>query len=299
MTRSLVLFGVVAVGATMLVACGSRPAEQPGAPGETTPEAGPDASSPETLLDEWRQLADDAAANLGGVRGQEIVAELITRDPDGFMPIFEFLEDPASAPAAKVFAYESLRCVVATEGYRDRIIPRLTALVDATLDPTSRACGLQLLAMTNDGEFAPVYRKYAQDGDSRVRVASLSGLVHLGDAAARAEMATLYRDPATRREERQRIVYDLCLAPLESDAPLLEKVVGDSEVPDDTRRIAMLSLGRIGTLVQVPALERCAVDTDLPEGLRELAKVAAESIEARANASDGTSAIPGQESPAE
>lgn len=268
----------LAIFLAFLSACGNREnaiATSAGAaPSQQNLDAGQRAKA-DALVKEWFDLARAPKENLNNPRCRQIALELLDIRAEELKPIFEVVADPDAAIETKVLAVATLDCVVVPG-----VLPWLTTLVSPQVTADTRACAVQLLAVSRDPSVIPTLRSCASDPDKRTRLAALVGLMAQGDSEARKTLAAQFRTEGVGRKERARILTSFLSDPRAEDLPLFLASTQDAELPANMRLQAVTMVGRFGDASAVTALEQLA-QTEQDEQIREFAKDAIAAIKSR------------------
>lgn len=227
------------------------------------------------LVREWFDLAKSPKDNMNNPRCRQIAIELLEIGPEQLKPLFEVIADPGSTIEVKVLAVASLDSVVIPG-----VLTWLTTLVSPEMAADTRACAVQLLAVSGDPSVIPTLRACANDPDKRVRLAAQVGLMAQGDPEARKSLAGQLQAEGTGRNERARILTSFVSDPRAEDLPLLLSAMKDSSFSFDLRVQAISVVGRLGDESALKALEQLK-ETEQNEELRALAKDAIEAIRSR------------------
>jgi HEAT repeat protein len=229
----------------------------------------------DALVREWFELARSPEENLANPRCRQIALEISQINMEKLAPIFEVIADADTDIEEKVLAVATVDCVTGPV-----TVPWLTSLLTPESSADTRACAVQLLALSNDPSVLETLRECTEDDDRRVRLAALVGLMGQGDAEAREKLSEMFRAGGIGQNERNRILVSIAADPREADLAVLLEAIEDDAFPEGLRVQAIGAVGRVGNATSIEVLERI-VSEESNETLRDVARDAVEAIAAR------------------
>jgi HEAT repeat protein len=285
MQRNMKSVGVVLVLALAVWGCG----------GEDQTGSAPDPGETAALMAEWRTFVPGVPETLTEKRPAMIAFELISISPEAIGKLVAVLEDPSEDPRAKVLAYTSLMPLLEADTDGSLIINRVLALTEPEIEPTSRACALQLLAQVMQPAWEPMFARNLDDPDSRVRLSAASGLAALGGKDAHDRLSAILNDPEGLDKEREQAAVDLLKAPGMDDLPDMMVILKDAGMPLELRVNAAAALGSLGSPDILGELEIIATTPGEAAPVQEMVRSARMAIIERNQADLAEEARPAQE----
>jgi len=264
----------------------SQPAAQPAPQDDSEKKA----QRREALLADWKKAATSGTPATGEC--QAIASQLRTLGPEALLPLLDIMADPQETPRVKVAAADSLDGLV-----HPLMLDRLTQMTGPENDATSRACATHLLGGCSSPKLLPLLQKLASDPEKRVSFAALRGLAILGDPEGRKSFVALFDAPGTTVPEREQIgrVFSKDIMPSKENVPILIKILGDTQLSSDVRRLTVATLGTADDPAAIPALE-AAAEKDPDQYIREIAGSAAKLIASSQNTKESSQAATSPES---
>jgi hypothetical protein len=263
----------------ILWGCGSGPSTAPPPPAE----------SPEQLVAQWTALATAGKDNLDIQKASEIVNKLAAQGPDKLLPLLDVLANKDADP------YEKVMVVMTAMPFVSQFHePKLIELTGEQNDSVSRADAAHLLGSLQQRRLGTPeglsrLRDLMADPDRHVRSATILVMELAGDPEALTKAVELWSSPDATPQERNSIVLNMPQLAVMENTKLFAEAVLDTGLPTDSRKRAIQDLGMVGDASVLDALRKCA-ETETDPVLKEMAKTAAEAVDARVK--QGLVAVP-------